>query len=150
MTVTAALHRQFSEDAHLSLPSQELARPLRRLLSAGWEMGLPTSMMETEASLWFDDLAQRFRSLARTWRNECAHLSSVRDMVLHPAYQQIVGMGPSVLPHILSELKSTRDHWFWALRAITQEDPVLPEHRGNVVEMTRDWLNWAQSRSIRW
>lgn len=148
MNATATLQRHFSEDAYLSSASQEAARPRWRLLSFGLEMGLPTSV--AEASLTFDAMAQRIRDLANAWRKECAHLSSVREMVLHPAYQQIVGMGPSALPFILRELQDRPDHWFWALRAISGEDPVQPEHQGNIAQMARDWLEWAQRRGIRW
>lgn len=108
------------------------------------------AVMETESSLRPDALAQQFHHLANVWREECAHLSSIREMVLHPAYQQIVGMGPSALPYIFAELERKPDHWFWALRAITEEEPVLPEHRGNVAAMARDWLDWAKQRGISW
>ena len=69
-------------------------------------------------------------------------------MVLHPAYQQIVGMGAEALPFILAELERKPEHWFWALRAITREDPVPPSHRGNVVLMARDWLQWAKRKGL--
>jgi hypothetical protein len=150
MTAVATLQDRFSHDAYVSSESREVGSGIWRLLKVGWEMGIPTSMTETKASLWSDALAQRFQSLAKIWRDECAHLSSMREMVLHPAYQQIVGMGSSALPFIFTELERKPDHWFWALRAITQEDPVPPEHRGNVAEMVRAWLRWAERRGIRW
>ena len=67
-----------------------------------------------------------------------------------PAYQQIIGMGPRVLPLILRELEHKPEHWFWALRLIAQEDPVLPDHRGVVAEMTQDWLKWGRRKGLRW
>ncbi len=94
--------------------------------------------------------SERFEKLAKVWREECFHFSSAREMFQHPAYQQIVGMGPSALPFIFAELARQPDHWFWALRAITQDDPVSSEHRGNLSEMARDWLDWARKRGIRW
>lgn|GEM_PF-893335 len=95
-------------------------------------------------------LAQRFQQLAQTWRKECATLSSIRDIATHPAYQEIVGMGRSAVPLILRELEKKPDHWFWALRSITEQDPVPPEHRGNVPLMAQDWLQWARGRGFRW
>ena len=83
-----------------------------------------------------DVLPEQFHRLAEIVREECAHLSSIREIVQHPAYQQIIGMGPRVLPLILRELEHKPEHWFWALRLIAQEDPVLPDHRGVVAEMT--------------
>ena len=63
-----------------------------------------------------------------------------------PPYQKIIGMGAAALPLIFQEMKVAPDHWFWALEAITGEDPVSPEHRGNVAEMTRACLSWARDR----
>ena len=59
-------------------------------------------------------------------------------------------MGPRALPLILKELEQRPNHWFWALRALTQENPVLPEHRGAIAEMTQDWLNWARAKGLQW
>ena len=61
---------------------------------------------------------QRFRELVRQWKEATQFVSSVTDMVTHPAYQQIIGMGKDVLPLILAELRREPDHWFWALQAI--------------------------------
>ncbi len=137
----------FTRDAHLSPEAEHVVRAGRRLLEIGWEMGAPTAVTESSPP---SAAAERFRSLAKVWRNDTAHLSSIHDMVLHPAYQQIVGMGPQAVPLIIAELEREPGHWFWALRAITQEDPVPPEHRGNVAEMVRAWLRWAERRGIRW
>ena len=57
-------------------------------------------------------------------------LSSVNEMVLHPAYYQIVGMGPSAIPLILLELKTIRIIGFAALKAITGIDPVVENDMG--------------------
>ena len=54
-------------------------------------------------------------------------------------------MGSAALPFIFSELEREPDNWFWALKAITGEDPVPEEHRGDVALMAKDWLAWAQS-----
>jgi hypothetical protein len=88
----------------------------------------------------------RFLVLKMKWERETAHLSSAREMAIHPAYQQIIGMGPAVVPYILADLKSKPDHWFWALRAITGGDPVLPEHRGRIRQMADDWLVWGRQQ----
>ena len=150
MTSAAALQNRFSQETYVSQESARVGRQIWRLLWVGWEMGASTSMTEAEADRWPDVLADRFRILARTWREECAHVSSIREMVLHPAYQQIVGMGSQALPFILAELESKPEHWFWALRAITRENPVPLEHRGNVAHMARDWLQWAKKKGIHW
>jgi hypothetical protein len=88
----------------------------------------------------------RFERLAAEWRREAGPLSSSTDRAMLPAYQAIIGMGRTALPFIFEELRQRGGHWFWALRAITGENPVPPEHRGNVEAMTQDWLRWACDR----
>ena len=65
---------------------------------------------------------------------------------MHPAYQAIIGMGAPVIPFLLRELATVPDRWYWALCAITEEDPVPAKDRGNSEAMTRAWLEWAKAR----
>jgi hypothetical protein len=67
---------------------------------------------------------------------------------MHPAYQEIIGMGRDALPLILEALQHEVDHWFWALRSITGVDPVIPEHRGQLPAMASDWIGWAKNQGI--
>lgn len=87
-----------------------------------------------------------FRRLAEWWRSETGLMSSIDDKALHPAYQQIIGMGPEAILLILRELQLRPAHWFWALNAITREDPINPEDIGNVKKMTEAWLRWGRER----
>lgn len=91
-------------------------------------------------------LTQRFRELAKAWRADCQFSSSVTEMAMHPAYQQIIGMGREAIRPVLEELESQPDHWFWALYAITGEDPVPSESKGDLREMTELWLQWGRER----
>jgi hypothetical protein len=90
-----------------------------------------------------NDEATKFRELADQWKKETIHMSSLTDMVLHPAYLQIIAMGKSAIPYLIDELRTDPDHWFVALSSITQEDPVSPEDEGNLEAMTESWLEWA-------
>lgn len=69
---------------------------------------------------------------------------------MHSAYQQIIGLGPAVVPLLLAELDREPDHWFWALKAITGADPLPPDGRGRVGEMTQAWLRWGREQGYRW
>ena len=69
---------------------------------------------------------ERFARLASQWHAETAHLSSTSQMAMHPAYQEIIGMGWAAVPLILADLMQNRGHWFWALRAITGDKPSGP------------------------
>jgi hypothetical protein len=89
---------------------------------------------------------QLFARLVEQWREETAVFSSITQKVLHPAYQRIIGLGPAALPLIFRELERRPAHWFWALRAITGEDPVRPEDAGDLGKMAHAWLNFARER----
>jgi hypothetical protein len=91
-------------------------------------------------------VAERFRELVRQWKEANQFVSATTDIVMHPAYQQIIGMGPDVLPLIFAELRRQPGQWFWALKAITGEDPVAPADRGKVQSMAKSWLDWAEHR----
>lgn len=88
----------------------------------------------------------RFYTLKSQWETETAMLSSATEIAIHPAYQQIIGMGPIVIPLILSTMQEKPGHWFWALKSIAGEDPVLPEQRGRIKEMTEAWLCWGKEQ----
>ncbi|MHB8846285.1 MAG: hypothetical protein ACYC7L_16245 [Nitrospirota bacterium] len=88
----------------------------------------------------------RFHSLKNQWELDTALKSSVSEIIMHAAYQQIIGMGPTAIPFILSEMKEKRGHWFWALKSITGEDPVAPIDRGNLKKMTEAWLEWGREQ----
>jgi len=90
----------------------------------------------------WDNPVGRFQRLKAQWKEETIYSSSLDEITYHPAYQQIIGMGPIAVPLIIEELKTSPSHWFWALRSITGHNPVPPGHRGNVKAMAADWLAW--------
>src|SRR5437899_2425039 len=89
-------------------------------------------------------LEAKFHRLASGWKQETVHLSSMTQKILHPNYQSIIGMGPDILPLLFKELQQKPDYWFWALTAITEEDPIAEEDAGNLNKMTQAWLGWAK------
>jgi hypothetical protein len=93
------------------------------------------------------DPEKEFDHLAEEWREAVQFSSSVTEMCLHPAYQQIIGMGPVVVPLLLKELSQRPDHWFWALHAITKENPVDPEDAGDLLKMSEAWIEWGRARN---
>lgn len=105
-------------------------------------------MANAPFSLELPDAAERFDRLALEWEEETRFLSSVHQIAMNRAYQQIIALGPVAVPLILRRMTETPGHWFWALQAITGEDPVQVEHAGDVRAMTADWLRWAGSRRL--
>lgn len=93
-----------------------------------------------------ENVEQRFQRLVKQWKEEMAYLSSSTKLVIHPAYQSIIGIGPDVLPLLFRELQEEPEHWFWALRAITEEDPTNPEDAGNLQKISDSWLKWAEEK----
>jgi hypothetical protein len=91
-------------------------------------------------------LEEKFTRLKNEWKKQRGHEPSTMKVVMLPAYQKIIGMGPDVIPLLLRELQSNLDNWFWALMAITEADPVPEEARGNGEEMARCWLKWGEEQ----
>jgi hypothetical protein len=90
---------------------------------------------------------QRFQKLASLWKSETKFLSNISKKVMHPAYQKIIGMGELSVPLILHDLaENGPDDWFWALTAITDENPITEETAGNMAAMTEAWLQWGKRR----
>jgi hypothetical protein len=83
---------------------------------------------------------ERFQRLAAVWLAETAYVSSTTDLVAHPAFQEIVGMGTTVVPLLLRELEKRSGHWHRALRRITGVDPTSPADRGNIAKAAEAWL----------
>ncbi|MGB8412313.1 MAG: hypothetical protein WCE23_05755 [Candidatus Binatus sp.] len=52
-------------------------------------------------------------------------------------------MSELAIPFLLQELRHQPDHWFTALRAITDANPVPDEIRGNVRKMAAAWIQWG-------
>jgi hypothetical protein len=90
-----------------------------------------------------EPLAQLVDDLAEEWERDTVFVSSVTELASHDAYQQIIGLGPQALPYILRRLQREPNQWFWALRAITREDPASGE--GTVGGAAARWLEWGRA-----
>ena len=95
-----------------------------------------------------EPLQERFNLLLQDWKSRTRHLSNVAQISLVSSYQQIIGMGPSALPLILTELQRETDHWFWALEAITGENPVPDSDAGDMAASARAWIQWGKENGL--
>ena len=131
-----ALH--FGENTDVDLDMQEgslVIRPVRRRRNS------------LDEPLAGTDSPSEFERLAAIWKSETALLSNEGVIILHPAYQQIIGLGEPAVPLILDALvRGDRDRWFWALRSITRENPVAEQEAGNVNKMAEAWIEWGTER----
>jgi hypothetical protein len=108
------------------------------------------AMKDVISRLVHEELVSDFNKLAQQWEQERPRGSDVLEMIMHPSYQRIIGMGHDVVPLLLKELERKPEHWFWALHAITGADPVPPESQGNLKEMAASWIAWGKKQGYEW
>ena len=89
-------------------------------------------------------LEETFHELTETWRHETKYISSIQQITSNTSYQQIIGLGEQALPLIFEEMQQRLGHWFVALQRITRTNPIQTQNRGNIEQMTADWLNWGR------
>lgn len=143
----SVLHgREWGREGGLFAPSipgvSELAQQIETRLVDTFHHWAATETYQRSAQ------QSEFSRLAEEWKRDTADESSPSRVAMHPAYQRIIGMGPAALPWILADLERTHDDWFWALRAITGEDPVAKEDRGYLDRMVRSWIRWGTRNRI--
>ena len=97
-----------------------------------------------------ETVEERFRRLAALWHDETCFLSSMSEANAHPAYQEIISLGPEVVPLLLRDLEENHTHWFCAMREITGADPIPESAAGNIPQMAEAWLHWARDNGYRW
>jgi len=95
-----------------------------------------------------DQLRERFSLLRDEWKAKSKYISNTAQMSILWPYQQIIGMGLDAVPYILAELKRESDHWFWALEAITGENPVPPDSLGDVDASAQAWIDWGRGKGL--
>ncbi len=130
--------RRLAEIAALKAQARRLGEHAMRLQEAQEEV-------ERQAKEASRVIEEQFVSLAQQWRMETGFHSSPSAKFLHPAYLEIIGMGKSVIPFLLGEVKKLSGNWFLALRAITRQDPVAPEDAESVRTMAEAWLRWGKN-----
>lgn len=109
-----------------------------------------TELLDYGSQLTFQDLdpngfsinpiTSLFSQLVQQWKEE-TRFQSGSQMLMHPAYQRIIGMGGVAVPLILNEMVNSPGHWFWALFCITGIDAAKGET--NVESATNKWLEWG-------
>jgi hypothetical protein len=132
----------FAGDSEIGQLTSNLRETIEQL-SLSAESTIARSRQKTE-------LETTFHSLVEQWQSETRGISSTEQMSVHPAYQQIIGMGRDVIPLLLRELEKNSGRWFWALKSISREEPVTPEQRGKTKEMIAAWLNWGREKGYKW
>jgi hypothetical protein len=134
--------RSFGEKKLLdSIHGEKLWRELES--SRTWPGGAIVSTPSIAPTSGAGDIRERFQRLASDWKEQSRYLSNTAQMAMLKSYQRIIGMGWVGVPLILEELQREPDQWFWALEAITGENPVPPESAGKVRLMAQAWIEWG-------
>ena len=111
---------------------------------------MATTPVKPASNAPVETVAECFRRLAAAWHRDTDYLSSMEDAESHPAYQEIVRLGPEVVPLLLRDLADNHSHWFAALEAITGARPVPASAAGKIPLMAEAWLRWAKDNGYRW
>lgn len=90
---------------------------------------------------------KHFLQLKDKWKSETLYYSSSSHIFNNSAYREIIALGSKTIPWIIRELKKTNDHWFYALKKISGENPINPDHYGIIPKMKEDWIEWAQKNN---
>jgi hypothetical protein len=108
-------------------------------------------LMSTIPANTAETLEQPVARLLRTWRDETAYLSSSTAITEHPAYLELIALGPVALPFLFRDLELTGDgHLSKALTAITGVRPIPADERGQVRKIAESWLRWARENGYQW
>jgi hypothetical protein len=84
-----------------------------------------------------------FVALSQRWQRDTKHLSLISKKITQPDFLRIIGMGEPVIPLLLESLRDRPAHWFAALRATANINPV-PED-ANPSQAREVWLRWGRS-----
>ena len=90
------------------------------------------------------DVRGLFDQLSAAWRDGTETTSNLREVLMHPAHLQIIGLGRVALPFIFNDLRRGGGPWFVALASITRANPVQPAHRSDAKAIRGDWLEWGR------
>jgi hypothetical protein len=91
------------------------------------------------------EVADLFETLKSQWKSKTRYMSNSAQIAMVWEYQQIIGIGRPALPFILAELEHETDHWFWALEAISGENPVPANQAGRSKTWRRRGLNGEEN-----
>jgi hypothetical protein len=126
------------------------AKQIAKNLGENWIVLRPATLTEDLENTVAEPqrLEQRFLEHADKWERETEHLSSPTQMMMHPSYQAILGMGRDIVPLLLRDLQENRRPWFWALSYITKDNPINPPDAGKMDRMIKAWVDWGRARGL--
>jgi hypothetical protein len=95
------------------------------------------------------ELALIFDALATRWQRETGGMSLISARHKHPAWEQILSLGPEVVPEILRRMEHQPDHWHAALVKLTGENPIPVGEKLTGTQVCARWIAWGKARFAR-
>jgi hypothetical protein len=89
---------------------------------------------------------QVFTYLADGWEHVTIFSSSISEIVEHPNYAALVGMGRDVIGLAVRRLQVGPFFWAYVLHDITGESPTADVKMGDIDAIRQSWLNLARER----
>jgi hypothetical protein len=129
--------RLHGEDIKEYLP-EDLAKTLRAFNELLYYPTNNKIVIDTRVN---EDVVATFNDLYSKWKEETSVISST-DIFDNIYYQEIIALGKAILPTLIDKLNGSSTFLFLALYRITGENPVQPEHHGDIAAMTGEWKNW--------
>lgn len=109
----------------------------------------PPRIRERSAPL---TLEERFIQVARSWKKETAGFSFAAKKITNEHYLTIIGMGVTmgepIIRLILQDLQKGVEHWNYALKKITKQNPVSKEHIHDLRHIRDTWLKWGKENNL--
>jgi hypothetical protein len=90
-----------------------------------------------------------FRTMVSEWNRGTAFVSSVSEIIGHPAFRRIVASGPESIPYLLEQLRSEPSYLVLALSEIMGVNPVPPGAAGRITDIAKAWLAWGEKNGLR-
>ena len=90
---------------------------------------------------------EQFERLSREWADHCSkvrHSSNIFKYLDHPAYRQIVRLGPTIIPNIIAIYQCSELPWGFVLQDITGLRMIADSNAYSPAEMKQRWLSWWQ------
>lgn len=95
---------------------------------------------------------ERFYALARNWKRGTAISSLGIDKITYPDYLTIIGLGitykDQIIRLILEDLEKKEEYWHYALKSITNENPVPKGKVNNLRIVRQSWLEWGKQKQL--
>src|SRR5262245_62516420 len=96
------------------------------------------------------ELKEQFEARALEWAEHCSKVrfsSILADYLDHPAYREIVRLGPAVIPWIIEHYRIETLPWGFALQEITGIQMIANPNEFSPSGVRRRWLEWWQEQA---